>query len=367
MTTTPASMAPGVVYKRLWGYTRKYWVMFAVGIIGVSLDAGMQAVFIRFVEPLIDRVFVAKDAEYGMWLALGILGVVLLRIIGHFSGAYGMEWTGRRVVADLRKELFASYLHLPATFYDKNSAGQLISKLAYNSEQVAHAATKAVISAFRDIMLLVYLVIVMLSINARLTAVLLLLVPVVALVVTVISRKFRKISRRIQDSMGDVAHVTEEAVVGQRVVKVFQGQETEKARFDKVNERTRRLHMRMVATHMLSSSMVQLAAGLAMVALMLIATRPSMLNQITAGTFTAIFFAMIATIPPLKRLTNVQSQMQKGIAAAESIFLTVEWYAGNQKPHRRHFSRFQLKMSSLLFFVAQPGLTLRLEIPKKFP
>ena len=123
-----------------------------------ALDAAMQAVFIRFIEPLIDRVFVAKDAEYGTWLAMGILGVVILRIIGHFSGAYGMEWTGRRVVADLRKELFASYLHLPATFYDKNSAGQLISKLAYNSEQVAHAATKAVISAFRDIMLLIYLV-----------------------------------------------------------------------------------------------------------------------------------------------------------------------------------------------------------------
>jgi len=315
---------PGIVYKRLWAYTRKYWLMFAVGILGVSLDAAMQAVFIRFVEPLIDRVFVAKDAEYGMWLAAGILGVVLLRIIGHFSGAYGMEWTGRRVVADLRKQLFASYLHLPATFYDQNTAGQLISKLAYNSEQVAHAATKAVTSAFRDIMLLIYLVAVMLSINARLTAVLLLLVPVVALVVTTISRKFRKISRSIQDSMGDVAHVTEEAVVGQRVVKVFLGQETEKNRFDRVNERTRRLHMRMVATHMLSSSMVQLAAGVAMVALMLIAIHPSMLDQITAGTFTSIFFAMVATIPPLKRLTTVQAQMQKGIAAAESIFVVID-------------------------------------------
>jgi subfamily B ATP-binding cassette protein MsbA len=148
--TGQAVFTPGEVYKRLWGYTRKYWWMFAIGVIGVSLDAAMQAVFIRFVEPLIDRVFVAKDAEYGLWLAAGILAVVLLRILGHFSGAYGMEWTGRRVVADLRKELFASYLHLPATFYDKNSAGQLISKLAYNSEQVAHAATKAVISAFRD-------------------------------------------------------------------------------------------------------------------------------------------------------------------------------------------------------------------------
>ncbi len=320
----PAAFTPGVVYKRLWSYTRKYWVMFTVGILGVSLDAAMQAVFIRFVEPLIDRVFVAKDAEYGMWLAAGILAVVLLRILGHFSGAYGMEWTGRRVVADLRRELFAAYLHLPARFFDRNTAGQLISKLAYNSEQVAHAATKAVTSAFRDIMLLIYLVIVMLSINARLTAVLLMLVPVVALVVTTISRKFRKISRNIQDSMGDVAHVTEEAVVGHRVVKVFLGQDTEKNRFERVNERTRRLQMRMVAIHMLSSSMVQLAAGLAMVALMLIATRPSMLEQITAGSFTSIFFAMVATIHPLKRLTTVQAQMQKGIAAAESIFEVVD-------------------------------------------
>ena len=324
MPQQQAVSTAGAVYKRLWGYTRKYWLMFVVGVVGVSLDAGMQALFIAFVEPLIDRVFVEKDAAYGTWLAVGVMCVVLLRIVGHFAGAYGMEWTGRRVVADLRKELFASYLHLPATFYDRNSPGQLISKLAYNSEQVAHAATKAVISAFRDILLLIYLVILMLSTNARLTAVLLILVPVVSLVVTVISRKFRKISRNIQNSMGDVAHVTEEAVIGQRVVKVFLGQDTEKERFDRVNERTRRLHMRMVATHMLSSSIVQFAAGIALVSLMLIATRPAMLNEITAGTFTAIFFAMIATIPPLKRLTNVQAQMQKGIAAADSIFVVID-------------------------------------------
>ena len=324
MSQDQDSLNATAVYKRLWGYTRKYWLMFVIGVIGVSLDAGMQALFIGFVEPLIDRVFVEKDSAYGMWLAAGVMGVVLLRIIGHFAGAYGMEWTGRRVVADLRKELFASYLHLPANFYDRNSPGQLISKLAYNSEQVAHAATKAVISAFRDILLLIYLVILMLHTNARLTAVLLILVPVISLVVTVISRKFRKISRNIQNSMGDIAHVTEEAVIGQRVVKVFLGQDTEKSRFEKVNERTRRLHMRMVATHMLSSSFVQFAAGIALVVLMLIATRPAMLETISAGTFTAIFFAMIATIPPLKRLTNVQSQMQKGIAAAESIFIVID-------------------------------------------
>ena len=255
---------PGAVYKRLWGYTRKYWWVFLIGLVGVSLDAAMQAVFIKFIEPLIDRVFVGKDADYGLFLAGGVLVVIFLRVSGHFAGIYGMEWTGRRVVADLRRELFDSYLHLPASFFDRHSAGQLISKLAYNSEQVAQAVTNAVVSATRDVMLVIYLVAVMLSLNAKLTAIMLMLVPAIALVVTIVSRKFRKISRRIQDSMGDVSHVTEEAVAGHKVVKVFHGQETENARFERVNERTRRLHMRLIATHLISSSMVQIAAGLAL-------------------------------------------------------------------------------------------------------
>ena len=316
--------APGLVYRRLWGYTRAYLFMFVLGILGVSLDAAMQAVFIKFIEPLIDRVFVAKDSAFGLWLAGGISVVILLRVAGNFAGVYGMEWTGRRVIADLRRELFDSYLGLPATFFDRHSAGHLISMVSYNSEQVAQAATNAIVAVIRDIMLVIYLLILMLTLNARLTAIMLLLAPAVALVVTVLSRKFRKISRRIQDSMGDVAHVTEEAVVGHKVVKVFQGQGEERRRFEGVNERTRRLHMRMVTMHMLSSSMVQISAGLAMVGLMIISTRPAMLAQISAGTFTSLFFAMVATIPPLKRLTGVQTQVQRGIAAADSIFRIID-------------------------------------------
>jgi len=242
-------------YKRLWAYTKRYLWMFLLGVAGVSVDASMQAAFIKFMEPLIDRVFVGKDSEYGLWLAGIIFLVAIARMVGNFVGVYGMEWVGRKVVADLRQELFNQYVSLPASYYDRNSSGQLISKLAYNSEQVANAATRSVIAAFRDI-----------------------------------------ISHRIQDSMGNVSHVTEEAVVGQQVVKVFQGQEVEKQRFDSVNEKTRRLHMRMVATRLASSSMVQLAAGLALVLLMIVATRPSMLNEISAGTFTVVFWAMIGTI-----------------------------------------------------------------------
>ena len=319
-----AAQGPMAVYRRLWGYTRRYLAMFAVGVFGVALDASMQAAFIRVMEPLIDRVFVGKDAAFGVWLAGIIFAVTVLRMAGNFAGVYSMEWVGRKVIADLRQELFDRYVDLPATFFDRSSAGQLISKLAYNSEQVANAATTSVVSAFRDVLLVIFLLGVMLSTNVQLTLVMLLLVPMIGLLVTVISRRFRKISHRIQDMMGNVSHVTEEAVVGQQVVKVFQGQQAEKERFGKVNDKTRRLHMRMVATHLASSSMVQVAAGLAMVLLMVIATRPTLLNEISAGTFTAIFTAMIATIPPLKRLTTVQAQVQKGIAAADSIFRVLD-------------------------------------------
>ena len=318
------SAPPGVVYKRLWGYTRRYWLMFSVGVLGVSTDAAMQAVFIKFMEPLIDRVFVGKDSEFGLWLAGFIFLLTIVRMTGNFAGVYGMEWVGRKVIADLREDLFRKYVVLPASYYDRFSSGQLISKLAYNSEQVATAATTSVVAAVRDVMLVILLLAVMLSNNVRLTLVMLLLVPAIGLLVTVISRRFRRISHRIQDSMGNISHVTEEAVAGQQVVKVFQGQEAETTRFTQINDKTRRLHMRMIATHLSSSSLVQLAAGVALVLLMFIATRPDMLNDISAGTFTSIFTAMIATIPPLKRLTTVQSNVQKGIAAADSIFQVLD-------------------------------------------
>jgi subfamily B ATP-binding cassette protein MsbA len=324
MSTDADSSTSSQVYLRLWSYTRRYGWMFLLGIVGVSMDAAMQAAFVKFMEPLIDRVFVAKDSAFGLWLAGMIVLISLGRIIGNFAGVYGMEWVGRKVVSDLRQELFNRYVGLPASFFDRFTAGALISKLAYNSEQVAYAATKSLISAFRDVMLVIFLIGVMVTSNLKLTLVMLLLVPMIGLLVTVISRRFRKISHRIQDSMADVSHVTEEVVSGHRVVKVFQGQKAEIARFEQVNNKTRRLHMRMEATHLLGSSMVQVAAATAIVLLMIIATRPSMLDSISAGTFTTLFWAMVGTIPPLKRLTSVQSQMQKGIAAADSIFKVLD-------------------------------------------
>ena len=183
---TETGSPPLVVYKRLWSYTKRYLWMFALGVLGVSIDAAMQASFVKFMEPLIDRVFVGKDSEFGLWLAGAIFLVALTRMVGNFVGVYGMEWVGRKVVADLRQELFSQYVQLPASYYDNFSSGQLISKLAYNSEQVANAATRSVVAALRDILLVILLLGVMLTTNVMLTLVMLLLVPMIGLLVTVI-------------------------------------------------------------------------------------------------------------------------------------------------------------------------------------
>jgi subfamily B ATP-binding cassette protein MsbA len=235
-----------------------------------------------------------------------------------------MEWVGRRVVADLRRELFASYLALPARFFDRHSAGNLISRLTYNSEQVATASSHAILSVVRDSIMVTGQLTVMVVTSIKLSISIFILGPIIALIVSAVSRRFRKISSRIQESMGAISNVTEEAVNANRVIKVFAGQQQEQKRFDTVNELTRRLSMRMVATRLASSSLIQVAATVVMAVIIIIAIQPGILSETTPGEFNVVFFALIASIPPLKRLTAVQEQFAKGVAAAQSLFKVID-------------------------------------------
>ena len=231
-----------------------------------------------------------------------------------------MEWLGRRLIADLRRDLFGRYLDLPLTEFDREGSGTMISRLTYNTEQVAQAATTALLGSVRDLLTVVGLLTVMLLQSWRLTLTMLLLLPAIAFVVFVVSRRFRKIAWRIQDSMGVVTHRTEQAVKGQEIIRVFGGQQREAADFAEVNESNRRLHLKLRATQLVSSSLIQLAAGGAVVVLLLVAASQFMRNEVSAGIFMSVLAAMVATIPPLKRLTNMHVLIQKGIAAAESIY-----------------------------------------------
>lgn len=317
--------APGrSLYRRLLGYLARQKLVFGLAVGAVALDAAGQGLFFYLLRPLVDNTIVAPNPTFSLWLPGLVLVSVIVRILGNFGGVFGMEWVGRRLIADLRRELFGRYLDLPASYFDRESSGQMISRVTYNAEQVAQAATTALIGSLRDLFTVTALITVMLIQSWRLTLAMLLLVPVIGLVVTVISRRFRKISGRIQDSMGDVTHVTEEAVNGHEVVKIFGGQDQERSAFERINERNRTLHLKLIATQLFSSSLIQLAAGLAVILLLIIAASDYMKAEVTAGIFMSVLAAMVACIPPLKRLTRMHVVIEKGLAAADSIFTVLD-------------------------------------------
>lgn len=308
------------VYRRLLGFLDGRRGVFALALLAVAMDAAGQAMFIYLLRPLIDDTLVTNTPTFDLVLPALVLGAVILRVIGNYGGMFGMEWIGRAVIADLRRDLFGRYLTLPFADFDREGSGSMISRLTYNTEQVAQAATTALIGAARDSLIVLGLLIVMLLQSWRLTMTMLLLLPVVAFVVFVVSRRFRKISTSIQDSMGAVTHMTEQAVHAQEVIRVFDGQEHEAEAFSRSNHINRRLHLKLRATQLMSSSLIQVAAGLAVVALLVIAGSQFMRAEVTAGIFMSVLGAMVATIPPLKRLTNIHVLIQRGVAAAESIF-----------------------------------------------
>lgn len=315
-----ASGAAATIYRRLLGFLRGHpWVV-AASLLAVSLDAAGQALFVYLLRPLIDDTLGSSAPVFSLWLPGLVMVAVVVRVVGNFGGGYGMEWLGRRLIADLRRDLFGRYLDLPLTEFDREGSGTMISRLTYNTEQVAQAATTALLGSVRDLLTVVGLLTVMLLQSWRLTLTMLLLLPAIAFVVFVVSRRFRKIAWRIQDSMGVVTHRTEQAVKGQEIIRVFGGQQREAADFAEVNESNRRLHLKLRATQLVSSSLIQLAAGGAVVVLLLVAASQFMRNEVSAGIFMSVLAAMVATIPPLKRLTNMHVLIQKGIAAAESIY-----------------------------------------------
>ncbi|MCF6225938.1 MAG: lipid A export permease/ATP-binding protein MsbA [Xanthomonadales bacterium] len=313
-----------VTFRRLLGYTGRYKGMMLIGAFGMLLDGLAQPLFYKLNQYLIDRVFGDKDLEFGYMVAAAIATLGVVRIIGNYLGVYYLEWVGKRIVADLRQELFASYLRLPASYLDQKNSGDLISRLTYNLEQVANAVTTTIVSAGRDVVIVVGSMIVMFSANAKLSASVLVMVPIIALVVKLVNSKFRKLSKRVQTAMGGVSDVTSEAVNAHRVIKVFSGQQQEQQRFNATNENARRFGMRLVGIRLISSSVTQAAAILALMTVLLISLQPTMLESISPGVFSTIFIALIASIPPLKRISNVQEQIGKSIAAAESVFELID-------------------------------------------
>ncbi|MBK1641355.1 lipid A export permease/ATP-binding protein MsbA [Chromatium okenii] len=315
---TPA--AAHAVYRRLLHHIKPYWRMFAFSISGMVIFAATEPLFAALMKPLIDGSFVERDIDMVRMMPLLLIGLFLVRGIAGFINTYFLSWVGRRVVADLRAQMFAHLLRAPTRYFDQHGAGHLLAKLTYNVENVANAATSAVTTLVRDGFTVLGLMAFMLYLNAGLSVIFLIIGPVMAGAVKYATKRFRRHSRRIQDRIGDLTQVAQEAIDAQRLVKAFGGQLREATRFNAINEKTRVLQMKMIATEAASVPLVQLISAAAIAVVVYLSTMQGLKENISVGTFMSFVVAMGLLLPPVKRLTSVNAQLQRGIIAAESLF-----------------------------------------------
>jgi subfamily B ATP-binding cassette protein MsbA len=320
----PARASAWATYRRLLGYAAHHWPVAMLAIVGMVFDAGVAAAFTRLIQPMLDDLFIKRDPVMTFWMPILIVVLFVVRGLATFVSDYGMARIGRGVVCRLRDEVFARYLSLPTAWFDREPAGQTVARLAYTVEQVAQASTDAVKVIVLDSLTALGLFAVMLYNSAELTALLAISAPLIAFVVWIVARRYRKINRRIQDSVGTVVGIVAEVAHAQREVKVYSGEAAERERFAAANENNRRLNLKVAATNALSTSLVQLVAACALAAIIFFATRPGMLRRMTPGSFMSLISAMLLMLPSLKRLTTVQALMQRGVAAAQDLFAVLD-------------------------------------------
>jgi len=307
-------------FRRLLQYIKPFRAAFALAVIGMLGYAGVDTLFFYHIETLIDDGLGANNPTILIYGAIFVPLVFLLRGVFNFVSTYFLSYVGFQVVTNLRQQLFDHLMCVPVSYHDKVSTGDLISKITYDTQQLAEASSRAILTLIREGAFVVGLLGLMIYHSWQLSLVFLLIGPVIGKVVAVVSRKFRSVSGKIQTAMGNVTTTAEQMINGHQVVVMFEGQEHESKRFSEVNQNTRKQNMKLINIRTVSTSIIQLIASLSLSMVLLIASLPTMLDDLTPGAFTTLLTCMIMLLRPLKQLTNVNADFQRGLAAATSIF-----------------------------------------------
>jgi len=307
-------------YRRLIGYLRPHRGMFLLGLLGAMLFSASMVSFTAFAKLFGDGTFENRDPRTIVWLPLALVALFLLRGLGDFTQTYSMGYVGRQIVKRLRDQIFRRMVELPVGYYDRNSSAMLLSRLTYNTEQIGQAATDSVTVTLRESLTILGSIVALFVINTRLTFIALTMGPLVAWLVTVINRKFRRYSRRIQDSMGDITRVAKETLEAPRVIKVYNAEDYQVGQFEAVNEHNRRSNMRLVLTKGLSNPVVQMVTAIGSGVVLSIAISDAINGRMTMGDLLAFLVALVNIAQPLRSLVGVSGPLQQGIAAGQSIF-----------------------------------------------
>jgi subfamily B ATP-binding cassette protein MsbA len=317
----PPLTASGLrIYLRLLAYARPHWAMFLLGVVGMVLFAAVDTGLAWLVKQFLDGAFVERDSGVLVLVPAGIIVLFAARGIGDYLSVYAPGWVGRQVIKAIRRDLFARYLELPSAFYDRSGVAHLLSRLTFNIELVAEAATTAITSMIRDTLTIAGLLAWLFWLNWRLTAFALLVSPLIVGLIRVTSRLFRRYSTRIQSSMGDVTRVAKESLESQRMIKVFNAQPQQLQVFERVNEHNRASYMKLVTVKAVSNPVVQMIAAFGLASVMYVAIRDVMTQGLTVGEFTSFLTALLLITAPLRRLVGLVGPLQQGIAAGESVF-----------------------------------------------
>ena len=311
-------------YRRLLAYARPYRIFLAAAFVGMVIEASSAGLFAKLMEPMVNETFVARDPGVRWTLPLMIVGLFLMRGVATFVTDYGMARAGRSVVRDLRSALLSKFLRLPSSRFDREPVAAMVSRLNYDTEQVTQATSEALKVMVTDTLTIFALLGVMFYQSVRVTLAMLVIAPLIAVISGYVGARYRRINRGIQTGVAGMAQAAEEVLSAQQEVKIYGAQQLEIDRYRNLAERNLRLNIKVETTRASASSLVQVLAAAALAVILVVAGNEARAGRMNAGSFVSVMMAMMALIPSLKRITNIQSAIQKGIAASERLFAVLD-------------------------------------------
>lgn len=318
------TIADREIYQRLLGFVRPYWRQFALAIAAMVALAATEWMLPALLKPLIDKDFDIAHGRNAYITGAMLVALFAARGLLNYVDMFALQWVSQRTIADLRMAMFKTLVRLPASFFDSRASGELISKFTFDVTQVAQAATRVIEVLIKDTAIITVLFGYLFYLNWQLTALLVLFAAPIAVIVRRASQRMRQMSRRLQESVGAINQVTEESVRGHREVKVFDGYEYETQRFDRAINDARKFHMKVVGSSATIVPLIQLCVSVGIALMVVLAVRAAASGSMTRGDFIAFVTATALVLPPTKRLAGVNEFLQRGLAAADSIFALVD-------------------------------------------
>jgi len=307
------------LYLRLFAYAWKYKGVFLIGILGLVFLSATNTAFLATIKQVTDEGFVKQSPGKMALLPLMLFGLMAVRGLSGFFSGFAMRWVARRVVEDLRRSVFQQLMRLPITYFDEQSAGIVVAKITYDVEQMSGAATRSAISLVSDTLTALGIIGYMLYLDWRLTLIFALIAPIMAFYLRAMTPKLRNAGKQAQDSIGEMTKVAEEAISGQRIVKIFGASSYENQRFAKVAAKNRHMQIRLARLSGMNSMVIELLAAVSLGLVVYYAV-----GRFSAGEFAAFVAALLMLIAPIKHLTAMNEEVQVALAAAQSVFGVID-------------------------------------------